>query len=151
MTEAQAHGVVRTVEATWKVDFGEDGRRIWRNALTGYDYDTALKGVQRLAERQRFRPTVAELRETIRGLVADARNDAPALPEPKVGKLPEWVLVWRWLRSGREPAVLTPLPQQHPHHQPPYLTDTEYQTLRDEWVTAGQPGLHATAAQVIAT
>lgn len=150
MNEQEAQNAVRGVEALWRCDLKEDGRRIWREALMAYDKDVFGEALQRLAGRSRFAPTLAEMREMMRAVLVDRRERIAAIEPGPPARLPEWVAVWRWARTGREPAVHAPFPQQHPHHQPPYLSEREYGTLRDEWVAAGQPGLHATAAQVIA-
>jgi hypothetical protein len=87
---------------------------------------------------QRF-PSIADFRQIYR--VHVELEPKAALPAASVAAtdIPEWVLVWRWARQEREPTIMAPFPQQHPHHQPPYLTEREYHALREEWVAAGSP------------
>jgi hypothetical protein len=149
MTDREAQQIVRTVEETWRLDFGGEGRRIWRESMMRYEHDVAMRAVRRLAERQRERPTIADVKQVIRDITQLA-TPVRALPEPKQSDIPDWVLVWRWARWLREPPVTTPFPQQLPHHQPPYLTEPQYAALRDEWIIAGHPGRGLAAAQVLA-
>lgn len=149
MDEREAQELVRSVEAAWRIDFGQDGRRIWREAMMRYDSVIASIAVVKLAERQRERPTVADVRHMILKLEADQRADEPALPEPEPENIPTWVFVWRWARYVRDPREDRPFPQQHPHHQPPYLSEQVYEALRQEWRNAGEPGRNLRPEQVL--
>ena len=149
MNDREAQQLVRSIEEHWRTDFGDDGRRIWRDAMRYHDSVTASVAVQKLSETESYPPRVVDVREMIKKLEADERVNTPALPEPPPGPVPEWVLVWRWARYERDPQVNTAFPQQHPFHQPPYLTDDEYRELHAEWLKEGAPGRKLRPEQIV--
>ena len=137
MNEHEAQELVRSIEQHWRTDFGDEGRRIWRDAIRPYDSVLAAVAVTKLAEQQSFPPRVAELREMIRGLMADERSGRPALPEAPAGRLPEWVPLWLWLRSRGDWRML---PQQQGWELAGERVEREqYPQVMEEWVAAGSP------------
>lgn len=55
-------------------------------------------------------------------------------------EMPEWVHVWWWLRTMRDPIVQEPLPQQRGHVDDALvMTSERYDELRGEWIEAGAP------------
>lgn len=139
MTEREAQEIVRMVESTWRIDFGQDGRKLWKRMLYDYDAALAVDAAALLSQRQRERPTVADLRAMIQKLRTDR---APkGLPETTGKKgMPEWVSIWDWCRNHREPRYLLPFPQQEPHVDSTETISMEkYDELREEWIKAGSP------------
>lgn len=127
------------VESTWRVDYGVDGRKMWKRMLYDHDPEIATDAVAKLSQRQRERPTVADLRGMIQKLVRDRMPRG--LPEPKRGEAaPEWVWVWSWCHFRRQPRLLISFPQEEGHVDPTEMISRErYEELREEWITAGSP------------
>lgn len=99
MNERQAHELVRSIEHLWSYDMGADGRSTWTQALTRYDSPIASEAVLKLSERQRDRPTLAD----VRNMVAKIQRDR--IPESRARELgegsqtlPPWVKRWACAR-----------------------------------------------------
>lgn len=138
LTDREAQEIVRMVESTWRVDFREDGRKMWKRMLYDFDPVIATDAVAQLSQRQRERPTVADLRGMIQKIVRDRMP--PGLPEPKGKDAPEWAWVWSWCRFFRQPRFLLPFPQQEPYVDPSEtIPMVRYEELHEEWVKAGRP------------
>jgi hypothetical protein len=126
------------VESTWRVDFGPEGRKMWKRMLYDHDPVIATDAVAQLSQRQRERPTVADLRGMIQKIVRDRMP--PGLPEPKGKAAPEWAWVWSWCRFFRQPRFLIPFPQQEPHvDSSETIAIAKYEELLAEWTEAGKP------------
>lgn len=98
MTEREAHELVRAIEQLWHIDMGADGRSTWCAALTHYDSIQAAAAITALSERQRERPTIADVRHMIAKLVRDQRDSRPALEPADRRTLPPWVKRWACAR-----------------------------------------------------
>lgn len=99
MNERQAHELVRSIEHLWSYDMGADGRATWTQALTRYDSPLASEAILKLSERQRDRPTLAD----VRNMVAKIQRDR--IPESRAREigagsqtLPPWVKRWACAR-----------------------------------------------------
>ena len=145
MTEQEAQEIVRMVEVTWRMDLKAEGRVAWRRMLYPYDPEIATRALAELSAQMNERPYPADLRSRILKVKAD-RATAEAKPLAiDAGKrgtaAPEWVWVWNWARSQRDPRLDTPFPQQRDWVDPrgPMLSTTEYEAVREEWLAAGAP------------
>ena len=129
------------IESTWQCDYGQDGRRLWKQMLHDHDPDLAVHAIARLSKTQRFKPMIADLAQLLKHLQEDARSKVPGIPEQKFGKEPpEWVWVWGWCRNMRAPRNYLPFPQQLGFVDETQMMSPEaYKELREEWVTAGSP------------
>jgi hypothetical protein len=147
MRDSQAQEIVRMIESNWHFDLGDGGRRMWRQEIMLYDVELATKAVVHLAKRQSYKITMADLSQTLemfaRNLRQEAKDkeDTKALEEGRRGfATPEWVWVWMWARNERDPAEERPFPQMQDYGDPTQMMRTEdYNSLRDEWETAGSP------------
>jgi hypothetical protein len=139
VTERDAQTIIRMVEGTWNMNLGSAGREVWAGYLVKQDAEIATQAVAKLAERQRERPTVAD----VRGMILLVKNSTaavkPSLASEKQTKLPEWVGVWWWLRNIRDPHELRPLPHQSEPPAPEAMSISEYEQYLREWITAGKP------------
>lgn len=97
---------------------------------------------------QRF-PSIADFRQVYRVHVELEAKPALQTSSTASRDVPDWVLVWRWLRFMRDPVVTTPLPQQKPNHQPPYLSEEDYRRYHGEWIAAGCPGRNLRPEEVV--
>lgn len=101
MEEREAQEIIRMVESAWRVDYGSEGRKLWRQMLYPYDAALATKAAAQLSQRQRERPTVADLRQTI--LMLRKReieeNSWRELPPEKLSQ-PAWVKRWERARTA---------------------------------------------------
>lgn len=129
------------VESAWQCDFGQDGRKLWKDMLYEHDAELATKAVARLSKTMSQRPRIADLRQMIFHLRADERAKMPGIPEPKYGtEPPEWVWVWSFCRHMRSPRFYIPFPQQEPYVDPSETISRErFDELREEWLQAGSP------------
>ena len=139
MTEREAQEIVRMVESGWTVDFGQEGRKMWKRMLYNFDPAIGTEAVIKLSERQRQRPTIADLRGMILKIMTDRTPKGVPLDLPK-NQMPEWVNVWDWCRNERQPRFMLPFPQQEPYVDPTEtITPEQYDELREEWIKAGAP------------
>lgn len=100
MEERDAQEIVRMVESAWRVDYGPEGRRLWREMLLPHDAEIATKAAAQLSQRQRERPTIADLRQVILSLRRQQidENAWRGLPPEKHEK-PAWVKRWEKARD----------------------------------------------------
>lgn len=99
MNERQAHELVRSIEHLWNYDMGADGRATWTQALTRYDSPLASEAILKLSERQRERPTLADVRNMVTKIQRDRLPESRAR-EISAGSqtLPPWVKRWACAR-----------------------------------------------------
>jgi hypothetical protein len=71
VTDREAHDLVRAIEHLWHLDMGADGRTTWCNSLIQFDNVIASEAILKLSERQRERPTVAD----VRGMIAKIKRE----------------------------------------------------------------------------
>lgn len=147
MNDQEAQEQVRAIEHLWKVDFGEDGRRIWRESLVKLDATKTAIAVQRLHETVRYRPTVSDVREVVRKLERDDLSARPKVEQQATSSrgVPLWVKRWiasRYLfhRFGKE-QDMRPFPEQEG-----YIDPTVAKMPADAWV---EEAAHVTDKDVI--
>lgn len=142
MTDREALEIISMIEGGWRINLGPEGRELWASLLAPYDPEQATKAVLELGRDQSNPPRFAEVRQVILSIKRRAIDEA-SLPEGIVKRgvaAPEWVWVWSWARNTREPRELRGFPQQESWNDPSQiLNQDEYNTLRDEWITAGRP------------
>ncbi len=97
MNEREAHELVRSIEHLWNYDMGADGRATWTAALSRYDSITASEAIIRLSQRQRERPTLADIRQIITIIHRDRGNTTRELSAGRQ-TLPGWVKRWACAR-----------------------------------------------------
>jgi hypothetical protein len=94
VTDREAHDLVRAIEHLWHLDMGADGRTTWCNSLIQFDNVIASEAILKLSERQRERPTVADVRGMIAKIKRDRRDTTPAIEPPATNGLPDAVKQW---------------------------------------------------------
>lgn len=146
MKDREAQDLVRMIESNWQMDLGP-ARGMWRAELLPHDAELATKAVTYLARKFSHKPRVSDLSQVLsmfaRNAKVDARTerDAHALEQGKRGyATPEWVWVWMWARNDRDPQEWRGFPQQLGWANPDMIMNmSEYESLRDEWRSAGHP------------
>lgn len=119
MTEREAQEIVRMVESTWSADFGEAGRRVWRDVLEPFDAELGVAAVAKLAENplpaNRSKPQPSDLRSMCvilhRAEQDRERFQRRAIPRGRQFE-PEWVKRWRRAHAAGETRHF---PEQHEH------------------------------------
>jgi hypothetical protein len=110
--DREAQEIVRMVESAWRIDYGPEGRKLWRDMLLPYKPDLAVRATAILSQRQRERPTIADLRQVILSLrkqeiEAEGWRQLPAEKPVK----PAWVKRWEKARAAGDTRVF---PEQIP-------------------------------------
>lgn len=155
MDDRQAEDTVLAVEQTWNCDLGE-AKNIWRQAMRQHDSLTAAAAILRLSERQRERPTIAELRKIILEISAEQEASLPPKkesdwsppgqrdePQKQFGNSPpEWTHIWSWMRFKIND--FRKLPQQDVYgivagSSLEEMTWPQYEEIRLKWIDAGSP------------
>lgn len=149
MDERQAEETVLAVEQTWEIDLGE-ARNMWSQAMLPYDSLTTASAILKLRERQRERPTIADLRKVISEIdVAQTASSLPPKRDPKGWEdkkeekgPPEWTHIWFWLRFSQRD--YRRLPDQDVYGavagtEYEEMTKAQYAEVREKWVSAGSP------------
>ena len=81
-------------------------------------------------------PTIKDFRDTYLAAARHKRLSTPALPESRT-TIPEWVHVWKFARNNGD---TRDFPPQYGHvEETNIMSQTEYETLKAEWVAAGSP------------
>lgn len=147
MTDREAQELIRMVESNWHFDLGT-ARALWRTELMMWPADTATQALGELAAKVGYKINLHDIVETMEMLdnkrkraekeEADRLSRERGLKEASRYARPEWTFVWAWARFYRDPREDRLLPQQD---GPPdmAMTTAEYETLREEWVAAGEP------------
>jgi len=146
VTDREAQEIIRMIEANWQCDYGKEGRELWRSLLSPYDPGLGTRAVALLAKEplpgNRYRPQVADLRQHLRRLSQQARDESfKALgPGPRVA-IPEWVERWRQARAVKDERVF---PEQipgynemqtfHPDNAKAYVLPASPTTNAEDWV-----------------
>lgn len=142
MEEREAQEIVRMVESAWRVDYGEQGRRLWRDMLLPYGPELATKATAQLAQRQRERPTIADLRQVILSLRRQEidREGWRELPPEKPIR-PEWVARWERAHAVGDDRVFPEqisgylsLQQGHPLNLKAYALPSTPTDDRNDWI-----------------
>lgn len=139
MTEREAGELVRAVEHLWRFEMDSGARAIWIQSIQQMESTHVSEAVLRLSERQRERPTLADIRNMIRHIVANhaARDVRPALPRG-TEEIPTWVQVWAWARWAKGDQRAFP---QQSDHVISDMTPGEYDVLEAEWRESGSPSV----------
>lgn len=97
MTDREAQELVRAIEHLWQYDMGADGRNTWAEALTPMNSLHASEAVLRLSQRQKDKPTLADVRNMIAKVVRDHEHPNNTGLPPAV-EVPLWVRRWACAR-----------------------------------------------------
>jgi len=109
MTAAEATAILGLIKGAWPSLWLDDyGVKAWEMFLVGKDFDITMLAFRQLSERQRERPTIADLRHMIVKLEVDQRMSNPALEEITF-KRPIPDDVKEWMRD-RFPGILKVMP-----------------------------------------
>ena len=145
MTEDQAHDIVQLIRAgtadSW---VSEETLGYFETAMLHLEFDSALAAANAgLVTWDKF-PSWGKFKDIYR---AEKRLREPAGEQrfdadlgKRGEKAPDWVHVWSWLRTIRDPQEWRFLPQQEsgaPDDQ--ILTYDEYDAFKLEWEEAGSP------------
>jgi len=137
MNEREAFEMVRAIEHLWNYDMGSDGRNTWTQAMMHMPSAHASEAIIRLSERQRQRPTIADVRAMVRHIMSNhaAKELRPELNAPRE-QTPTWVNVWAWSRWTNNDH--RSFPQQSEYVMADMSMD-DYHALEAEWVAEGSP------------
>ena len=109
MRADEAAAILGLIKGAWpNLYLDEYGVKAWEGFIVKHDFDITMTAFRQLSERQRERPTIADLRATIVKLEVDMRMSNPALEEVTLKRpLPEDVK--EWMRD-RFPSILKVMP-----------------------------------------
>lgn len=150
MNEEQAQEVVMLIRAATAARVEDNTLQYFTAALQALDYDLGLAAASIGTITWRKFPSWAEYKEVYRAQkrlaepVGEQRQDTPKDRQDSGFKrgvgAAEWVHVWMWCRTERQPRNLRAFPQQESHVDPgDIMTNDEYEKVRDEWKEAGSP------------
>lgn len=132
MTAREAHELCRAIEALWRLDLGSEGRELWAQSLIKYEHVHATQAVIQLSERQRERPTLADIRQMITKVQRDTTDRIPAIDPGKPGDLPLWIKRWacsRYLYAQfNRRQDMRKFPEQGDWRRGDLMPDTEWET-----------------------
>lgn len=142
MNDREAQDIIRMIEGNWQMDLGSS-RSLWRAELVQYDAELGTKAVTYLARKTSFKPRLADLTQTLQMFHRNLQSNDPsarkAIEEGRRGwATPEWVWIWKWARTTRDPRDERGFPQQQGHPDDTMTAD-QYAALREEWLAAGEP------------
>ena len=106
MQPGEATAILGLIKGAWpSLYLDEYGVKAWEGFIVKQDFDITMTAFRQLSERQRERPTIADLRAMIVKLQVDERMAKPAIEEVSFKRaVPEDVK--RWMRE-RFPSVMT--------------------------------------------
>ena len=109
MRADEAAAILGLIKGAWpSLYLDEYGVKAWEGFIVKQDFDVAMSAFRQLSERQRERPTIADLRHMIIKVEVDMRMSNPALEEVTLKRpLPEDVK--EWMRD-RFPSILKAMP-----------------------------------------
>ena len=97
MNEEQAWDTVLSVEQTWGIELGED-RQIWADAMLSFDSLSAAAAILKVRDRQRDKPTIADIRRVI--IEIDSAQLAGSRPTREEGLEDQYVLdLQAWIKG----------------------------------------------------
>lgn len=79
MTKNEAIKIISRIETTWSVVFDNMKKEIYGENLADLDYQKTVIAIKKLAQTEKFTPTIAHIREACVGLV-----------EPQIDVLEAW-------------------------------------------------------------
>lgn len=143
MKESETREIIamaRGATTQWPVD--DDTVTFWMHSLRSLDAETATKAVMLGARSWDRFPPWASFFEAYRAVQRQEQARERDERDIETGRrgyaTPEWVWVWQWARTMRDPRNWGDFPQQDgdPTKQ---MTTAEYEALKNEWREAGSP------------
>ena len=109
MTRSEAEAILGMVTGTWDMQLDADGTGSWMAFLAEHPFAQSMSAYTRLRDRQKERPTIADLRRLIIEATVVVPVEEDVLPPPEVEP---WVVAWAVARYKH--GDMRVLPQQKP-------------------------------------
>lgn len=141
MKEEEAKTLVTMLAATVSYRLTPEEHEVWEQHFLPLDAESATRAVVVGSRTWTRFPSWAHFKQEynvqtkLSEPAGEQRADLP--PQAKRGvAAPEWIHVWYWARTAREPRSLIPMPQQDDPHS---MSMEEYEKMREGWIAAGSP------------